>query len=172
MTTFSVTAPHEIDHIEAQVLAAADRVPTILAAHSGNGLDLLRRMKFDALGWHPFEGRALNLIEQVNQTFSTLVALKAARILLGRHPDANGYRLILGPYKGTDIESIVPGLVAAEVFAAVSPDSNDKLRDDIERISQNTARHRYVLFHAPRCAEGRYNSRWCVEGIEAWAINV
>jgi hypothetical protein len=41
-------------------------------------IEVLVRMKFHELGFHPIENRRLNLIEQVNQTFTYLVSFAAA----------------------------------------------------------------------------------------------
>ena len=84
-------------------------------------------MKFTEMAWHPIDDRPLNLIEQLNQTWTYLVTLKALPFLFERHPAAGGFRLNLGTASGTDIKSVVPGVVAAEVFAAVHPKNNRKL---------------------------------------------
>jgi hypothetical protein len=83
-------------------------------------------MKFEQGGFHPIEGRPLNLIELINQTFTYLVALRATAWLLRRHPEAGGFKLAPGAaaLMPIDIMSIVPGLVGAETFAAVHPDNN------------------------------------------------
>ena len=43
----------------------------------------------------------------------------------------------------------MPGLVAAEVFAAVSPANNGKLRKDAQRVDETRAEHRFVFFYSP-----------------------
>ena len=45
---------------------------------------------------------------------------------------------------GHDVTS-VDGEVAAEVFAAVSPTNNDKLKRDVEKVSTFAGSHRYVF---------------------------
>ena len=45
-------------------------------------------MKFETAGFHPIQGHALNVVEQINQTWTYLVALAAARHLLEMHPEA------------------------------------------------------------------------------------
>jgi hypothetical protein len=49
------------------VRKAASDARAWMAAQTGDPIDMLRRMKFDAVGYHPIEGRALNLVEQINQ---------------------------------------------------------------------------------------------------------
>jgi hypothetical protein len=39
--------------------------------------------------------------------------------------------------------------VAAETFAATRPDSNDKLRKDVEKVRAMPAKHRYVFYLSP-----------------------
>ena len=64
--------------------------------------------------------RPLNVVEEIDQTFPYLVALRAARLLFEWHPDAHGLQLAPG---SLDIESLTPGLVGAETFAAVRPET-------------------------------------------------
>ena len=73
---------------------------------SGNPLDAFAKIKFEECGFHPSEGRSLNLIEQINQTFTYLASVHATRWLLQEHPEAAPYRLNLGTEGGTDVESV------------------------------------------------------------------
>jgi hypothetical protein len=82
MGVLTVQTVAEVDHYMAQVRASALRARDWVATQSGDPLDLLRRMKFDAVGYHPIEDRPLNFIEQINQTWTFAVALAAARQLL------------------------------------------------------------------------------------------
>ena len=74
-------------------------------------------------------------IEQLNQTWTCLVTLRALPFLFARHPEVEGFRLCLGAAGGTDIESVAPDAVAAEVFAAVHPRNNRKLLKDLQRLA-------------------------------------
>ncbi|MDR6953412.1 hypothetical protein J2X65_002773 [Ancylobacter sp. 3268] len=87
----------DADELMAIVRASAARAREWIAAQSGDPLDLLRRMKFDPIGFHPIDDRPLNLIEQINQTWTFAVAIAAARQLLELHPDVSGLRLAPGP---------------------------------------------------------------------------
>jgi hypothetical protein len=73
-------------------------------------------MKFEMVGTHPVDGHALNLVEQINQTWTYMVALAAARQLLVLHPEAGGYRLAPGAHAAAplDIMREAEGLVGAE----------------------------------------------------------
>ena len=108
----------------------------------------MARLKFTEFGRHPIEDRALNLIEQVNQTFTYLASFAAAEEIGRRHPDAAPIRLNLGTASGSDVESPSAG-VAAEVFAAVSSDNNDKLVKDIKKVAGTSAQHKYVFYFCP-----------------------
>jgi hypothetical protein len=51
------------------------------------------------------------------------------------HSEADGFRHALATSSGHDIESVAPDLVAAEVFSATHPSSNQKLKKDVARLS-------------------------------------
>ena len=73
-------------------------------------LKLLYRIKFDKIGFDPLnQQRSLNLIEQVNQTFTYLASFKADRLLFSWHPALDSLTLNLGTVSGKDIESKYDG---------------------------------------------------------------
>lgn len=164
----------EVDqHIQA-INAAADRVRKFLTEQSFTGLAFLKTIKFDPIGWHPLEGHALNCIEQVNQTFTYLVAFEAARYLLERHPDVGGFDLAPGAHMAMalDIMSVAPGVVGAETFAAVDPRNNNKIVKDLAKLSEHQEQYRYVFFSSPRYPGFQ---RWPTlekPGIEVWSVPV
>jgi hypothetical protein len=127
--------------LEAGVRAAAARtiqlLPGLLA--TTNPLDAFARLRFEPIGHHPIQDRALNMVEQLNQTFTCLASLRATAWILTRHPECGPLRLNLGTASGSDIEAI-DGSLAAETFAAVTPTNNDKLRRDIRKVAHTTAR--------------------------------
>ena len=153
--------------LRAQVLSGAERTTAWLRDFTGSPLELFTALRFQPVGHDPLTGEALNVVEQLNQTFTILVSLRAVERLLEMHPDANGFRLALATSSGRDIESIEPNLVAAEVFSATHPGSNDKLRKDIDRLAPDPARHRYVFFAAPDYASGRQAHLETTPGVEA-----
>jgi hypothetical protein len=160
-----------------RVQAAANETLTRLrhlTAHDGDGLALLRRLKFEAIGRHPLDDRALNLIEQVNQTWTIIVSLRATKFLFEHHPEVEGFVLNIGTAAGTDILSLEPNVVAAEAFAATRPQSNQKLRLDIEKLSRQCpdAVARYVFFAAPNFKHERQHALETIRGIEVWGIDV
>ena len=119
----------------------------MVAAQTGDPLELLRRMKFETIGFHPIDGCALNFIEQINQTWTYAVALAAARQLMELHPGLGGYRLAPGANASLplDIMSEADRLVGAEAFAAVDPRNNRKLAKDLTKMAARTEEHRYVF---------------------------
>ena len=56
----------DVEQHLAAIRASAARAQGWIAAQSGDPLDLLRRMKFEPVGFHPIEDRPLNVIEQLN----------------------------------------------------------------------------------------------------------
>jgi hypothetical protein len=112
-------------------------------------LRVLEALKFERSGRDPLDpSRPLNLIEQLNQTFTYLGSVRAVQFLFDEHPEAAPFRLNLGTASGSDVES-VDGSVAAEVFAAVAPGNNRKLAKDVEKVRSTRAEHKYVFFYCP-----------------------
>lgn len=143
-------------------------------ASAGSPVEALRRMKFERIGLHPIEGHALNFIEQVNQTFTYLVALKATDWLLSQHPEAGGFRLAPGAKAALplDIMSVVPDLVGAEAFAAVHPNNNRKLERDMRKLQDVRARYRYAFFYCPGFTLGRIERLERQTGVEVHCIDI
>lgn len=111
------------------------------------GIGLLRKIKFLTSGFDPLFDESMNFIEQVNQTFTYLVCLRAVEQLLIKHPGHN-YFVNFGTEGGYDVvyedESIV-----CECFASTAPDSNKKLENDVKKVYENiTAINKYVIFYA------------------------
>lgn len=160
-------------HLDKIRKAAADTQAWI-AAQTGDPLDLLRRMKFETIGFHPIEGHALNLVEQINQTWSYLVALAAVRQLLVLHPDIGGYRLAPGAHASIplDIMSEVEGIVGAETFAAVDPRNNDKLAMDLAKMAMRQEEFRYVFFMSPRFPGSRRLAQFERDAVQVWSVDL
>jgi hypothetical protein len=136
--------------------------------------ELFRKLKFDKVGFHPVEGHPLNLVEQINQTFTYLVALKATEWLLDKRPEAGSFCLSPGAHAAQtfDIMSIQPDVVSAEVFAAVNPDNNDKLSKDIDKLRRSPARFRCAFFYSPGFPIGRSTKLERHTGIEVHCVNI
>lgn len=116
----------------------------------------LEKIKYEKIGCDPLvPERNLNLIEQVNQTFTYLASLNAVRYLYSKYEYISSYRLNLGTCQGSDIEAY-NGSVAAEVFAATNPSSNQKLKKDIAKVKATTAKNKFVFFSCPGIPVGPY----------------
>ena len=107
----------DAEKMHAAILDGAARTAAWLRNFDADPMVLLRRLRFETVGHDPLTGKPLNVVEQLNQTFTLLVFLRAVEKLIELHPEAaSGFRLALGTSSGWDIESIEPDLVAAEVF--------------------------------------------------------
>lgn len=167
-----IRTAHDAEALHAQVLHGAERTAAWLQSFAGSSIELLTALRFQTVGHDPLTGEALNIIEQLNQTFTILVSLRAVERLLEIHPEANGFRLALATSSGRDIESVELDLVAAEVFAATHPNSNQKLKKDIARLALDPARHRYVFFAAPKYASGRQAHLETLPGVEVHCVEL
>ena len=146
----------DAEQMHAQILDGAARTVAWLRGVEGEPMAVLKKLRFDTVGHDPLTGSPLNVVEQLNQTFTILVSLRAVEKLIELHPEAGGFRLALGTSSGRDIESVTPGLVAAEVFSATHPNSNQKLRKEIARLADDPAQYRYVFFASPTYKVGRH----------------
>lgn len=147
-------------------------VQSWLAENTDSPISLLRRMKFDPIGRHPIENRKLNLIEQINQTFTFAVALEATRKLLQLHPN-EGFRLAPGARASIplDIMSETEDLAGAEVFAAVDPRNNGKLKGDLLKLENRPERHRYIFFMSPRYPGTTRLEEFDKFGVQVWSVD-
>ena len=140
-------------------------------AAENDGIQFLSEMKFSEIGKDPLNrNRALNVVEQVNQTFTYLASFKAVEYLLKLHPEGAPYVLNLGTASGSDIESKNKQYLAAEVFAAVNPTNNNKLTKDIEKVSKAEAKFRFVFFMCPGIDKGRQQGRPEYPGVEVYSL--
>jgi hypothetical protein len=148
----AIKSEADVDRYLALIQASARRAQQWLSSQDIDPLELFRLMKFGPVGFHPIHDRELNLVEQINQTWSHIAALAAARLLLSMHPEAGGFRLAPGAHAALklDIMSERPAWVGAEVFAAVTPSNNGKLKRDLEKLGSRPEEHRYVFFLSPR----------------------
>lgn len=169
-----ISSEKELDALVEKVHLAARHLQSCMLAVGGDGLDLLRVLKFNPVGRHPLEDRPLNAIEQVNQTWTYLVAFAAVRKLLVLHPEAGGFHIAPGAHaaQALDVMSVQEGLVGAETFAAVDPTNNQKLKADLVKLAQRPALHRYVFFKSPRYPGNQRLIALEQSGIEVWSVDV
>lgn len=147
----TITSLAELDQLEKSIAESAAATAKKLSQQLADPGDLstLARLRFEQAGCDPLDlKRALNLVEQLNQSFTYLASIEGAKWLLEHHPLHAPFHLNLGTSSGPDIVS-ADGEVAAETFAATHPDSNDKLRRDVDKVRATTAKHRYVFYLSP-----------------------
>jgi hypothetical protein len=162
----------QAEDMHAQIAESAANTAKWLVEQKNDPMSLLRAIRFDPVGHDPLTGEPLNIVEQLNQTFTILVTLRAIERLFELHPDAGGYHLALGTSSGRDIESVKEGLVAAEAFSATSPASNQKLKKDLMRLETDPAQHRYVFFCCPGYSAGRQPKLETISGIQVHAVDL
>jgi hypothetical protein len=155
MKQLTVASLAQLHSLEALVTSSALQTLTRVREELQGTPDLVAtaRLKFEQVGCDPLDvGRALNFVEQLNQSFTYLATLEATRRLFALHPTHAPFHLNLGTAPGSDIAS-TDGAVAAETFAATHPDSNNKLRKDVERVRATGALYRYVFYLSPVAAK-------------------
>ena len=164
----------DADLLMDKVRTAAASVRNWMAGQTDDPLDMLRRMKFEPVGFHPVGGHALNIVEQINQTWTYCVALAAARQLLLLHPDVEGFRLAPGAHacQALDIMSVAEGRVGAETFAAVTPRNNGKLDADLLKLAARQEQHHYVFFMSPLFPGNHRLLQFEQPGIQVWSADV
>ena len=101
------------------------------------------------------------------------MAIEAARKLLDLHPREV---LKLAPDAHAslelDIMSETPGFIGAEVFAAVNPRNNQKLRKDCVKMANRSEVHRYVFFMSPlHPSTERLKLYERVPNVQVWSVD-
>lgn len=136
----------------------------------GEGIDFLKKVKFEQCGYDPLFEHGTNFIEQTNQTFTYLVCLAAVEILKSKYP-THIFTVNFGTESGYDVVS-EDGSVICECFAATSPDSNKKLELDAYKVYDNkTAAFRYVIYYVANSKENHVeNIKRKYNGVEIIAL--
>src|SRR5437867_3147306 len=114
--------------------ALAQSLKKLIARDS---LEVLKDFKLLPLGFDPYDpSHKMNLVEQINQSATLLVACAAVDALLRKHPSQEGYVVSPPTAKGYDLWAVDVSVVA-EVFAATSPGSNQKISKDLIAVLKN-----------------------------------
>jgi hypothetical protein len=149
MPTQEVKSNENLTALRAEVFASTHfTLEALRRVCTLDPLEALIRLKFTEVGRDPLSERPLNLIEQVNQTFTYLTSFAAVEAIAGIHPNAWPIILNLGTTSGSDVES-QGASVAAEVFAAVRASNNRKLAKDIAKVARTPFNHKYVFYYCP-----------------------
>ncbi len=91
------------ERISRSAAETAQRIGELAATNPG--LAFLHALRFEPHGRQPLGTGPLNLIEQLNQTFTYLASLAGTRILFREFPADGPYTLNLGTTVGPDIAS-------------------------------------------------------------------
>jgi hypothetical protein len=157
--------------IESVTQSATKAMEQIAMLPKEQALRSLWSMKIEQVGCDPLDADApLNLIEQLNQSFTYVASAKAVKVLLSLHPELAPFTLNLGTTAGSDIESPKGGGLAAEVFAAVNTKNNRKLSKDIEKVGIVDAQFKYVFFMCPGYEPGRQAQLETRQDVEVWSV--
>ncbi|WP_201611998.1 hypothetical protein [Psychrobacter immobilis] len=157
LKSFVVKDIEELKQLEQKLYESMDNTLSQISSEitSNSSQTLFSKMKFGGIGFDPLNSnRELNMIEQINQSFTYLASFYALEVLFIEYPELAPFRLNLGTAPGSDIESEC-GELAAEVFAAVAPTSNQKLKKDINKVLQSDAKLKFVFFMCPNFKLGR-----------------
>ena len=157
LKSFTVSNIEELEQFEQKLYESMDKALLQISSeiNSNSSQTLCSKMKFGGIGFDPLNSdRKLNVIEQINQSFTYLALFYALEVLFIEYPELAPFRLNLGTAPGSDIESEC-GELAAEVFAAVAPTSNQKLKKDINKVLQSDAKLKFVFFMCPNFKLGR-----------------
>lgn len=157
LKSFIVNDIKELKQLEQKLYESMDKTLSQISSEitSNSSQALFSKMKFGGIGYDPLNSkRELNIVEQINQSFTYLASFYALEILFTEHSDLAPFRLNLGTAPGSDIESEC-GSLTAEVFAAVAPTSNQKLKKDINKVLETEAKLKFVFFICPNFELGR-----------------
>lgn len=171
LKSFKVNDINELEQLEQKLYESMDK--TLLQINpnvsSTSSQTLFSKMKFSGICFDPLDyNRPLNIIGQINQSFTYLASFYALEVLFTEYPELAPFQLNLGTAPGSDIESECGGL-AAEVFAAVAPTSNQKLKKDINKVLATDAKLKFVFFICPNFELGR-QPQLEKEGVIVWAL--
>lgn len=171
LKSFTVNDIGELKQLEQKLYESMGKTLSQISSEitSNSSQALFSKMKFGGIGYDPLNSkRELNIIEQINQSFTYLASFYALEVLFTEYAELAPFRLNLGTAPGSDIESECGGL-AAEVFAAVAPTSNQKLKKDIIKVLETNANLKFVFFMCPNFELGR-QPKLEREGVMIWAL--
>lgn len=111
--------------------------------------------------------RPANFQELLNQATTCLVILAGCEWIFRARPDVETLEVAWAEAGGRDIRSERFG-IAAECYAAVDRENNNKYRDDLGRLRKEAAQHRYLFFYSRKPAP----EREVVDGIEVIRVGL
>lgn len=171
LKSFTVENIKELEQLEQKLYESMDKSLAQISSEitSSSSQMLFSKMKFGGIGFDPLDsGRKLNLIEQINQSFTYLASFYALETLFNEYSELAPFKLNLGTAAGSDIESECGGL-AAEVFASVTPTNNQKLKKDMNKVLATNAKLKFVFFMCPDFELGR-QPQFERDDVIVWAL--
>lgn len=171
LKSFTVNNIKELEELEQKLYESMDKTLSQISSEitSNCSQSLFSKMKFGGVGFDPLNpDRELNIIEQINQSFTYLASFYALEVLFTEYRELAPFRLNLGTASGSDIESECGGLTA-EVFASVTPTNNQKLKKDIDKVLQTNANLKFVFFICPNFELGR-QPQFERDDVIVWAL--
>jgi len=171
LKSFIVNNIEELEELEQKLYESMDKTLSQISSEitSNCSHTLFSKMKFGGVGFDPLNpDRELNIIEQINQSFTYLASFYALEVLFTKYRELAPFRLNLGTASGSDIESECGGLTA-EVFASVTPTNNQKLKKDIDKVLQTNANLKFVFFICPNFELGR-QPQFERDDVIVWAL--
>lgn len=143
---FSVS---EVELLRQRLIAQMEESCAVLhrTVSTETPVSALQKIKFEKIISDRVFGEPLNFIEHLNQTFTYLVCLYAARTVLERCA-ATSITVNFGTHPGYDVTSD-GGSILCECFASTSVKSNEKLKKDVLRLHESTlASQKFVFFYS------------------------
>jgi len=171
LKSFIVNNIRELEQLEQKLYESMDKTLSQISSEitSNYSQTLFSKMKFGGIGFDPLNSmRELNIIEQINQSFTYLASFYALEVLFTEFPELAPFKLNLGTALGSDIESEC-GELSAEVFASVTPTNNQKLKKDIDKVLATEARLKFVFFICPNFELGR-QPQLERDNVVVWAL--
>ena len=153
LKSFTVNNIEELEELEQKLYESMDKTLSQISSEitSNCSQALFPKMKFGGVGFDPLNSnRALNIIEQINQSFTYLASFYALEVLFAGYPELAPFRLNLGTAPGSDIES-----ECGSLSAEVAPTSNQKLKKDINKVLETNTKLKFVFFICPNFELGR-----------------
>lgn len=134
----------------------------------------VRRMMLDPATFQATPEQQSSLTEQIRLTWTLLVAVVAARLLLQLHPDSGGLHLTPSGQVAypCNIRSEKGGLIWAETFAAVDPLDGRIIDRNVARIAGRLECHRYGFFISPLFPGIERRPEFEHSGVQVWSLDV
>lgn len=119
----------------------------LLSLINKDAFDIFYSIKFEKIGLDPLGSgfKSENLIEQINQTFTSIVTFLGIRYLMNIYGEQI-YFLNVQTSGGFDMHN-KDRTIIAEVFASVSSKNNKKLKTEIAKLLNEDSPAKYIFYY-------------------------